>query len=186
MADKAFKVSFSIDEADASYFRNLFRKARKHAAEQDPAEILSATKALVTGVRQSKKTPNFVLEAIASLEDLTQIIEDKDYAAPQKIVSQVIAALAYFANPEDLIPDHIPVLGFLDDAIMIKFVEDEFKHELSAYRKFRKFRDGAEQRPWTSVARQRLPGRLENQRKKLRAEVEKKKRADAARGRAHF
>ena len=32
---------------------------------------------------------------------------------------------------------------------MIKFVEDEFKHELWGYRKFRTFRGlGAEQRPW--------------------------------------
>ncbi len=186
MAGKSFKVSFVLDEADANYFRSLFRKAKKVAASQDQAAVLSATKSLVANVRGSKKTPNFVLEAIAALEDLTQIIEDKDYAAPQNVVNQVVAALAYFVNPEDLIPDHIPVLGFLDDAIMIKFVEDEFKHELWAYRRFRKFRDGAEQRPWTSVARQRLPGRLETQRKKLRAEVERKKRADASKARPRF
>ena len=186
MASKVFKVSFTLDEQDASYFRGLFRKARKQASEQDPTEILSAARSLVESVRRSKKTPNCVLEAIETLEDLTQVIEDKDWAAPKKIVNEVVAALAYFANPEDLIPDHIPVLGFLDDAIMIKFVEEEFRHELSAYRKFRKFRDGAEHRPWTQVASKRLPGRLEAMRKKLRADVAARKAKDEAKGRVGF
>ena len=34
MAGKAFKVSFTLDEADANYFRGLFRKAKKHAADE--------------------------------------------------------------------------------------------------------------------------------------------------------
>ena len=74
------------------------------------------------------------------------------------------------------------MLGFLDDAIMIKFVEREFKHELAAYRKFRRFRAGAEQRPWTKIASDRLPKRLAEERRKLRAEVERRTENDRARG----
>jgi hypothetical protein len=69
---------------------------------------------------------------------------------------------------------------------MIKFVEEEFKHELWGYRKFRKFRDGAEVRPWTKVAKGRLPARLEAQRAKVRADIERKKRADADKGKVAF
>jgi uncharacterized membrane protein YkvA (DUF1232 family) len=76
-----------------------------------------------------------------------------------------------------LIPDQVPGLGFLDDAIMIKIAEDEFRHELWGYRKFASFRSGAEVRPWTTVAKQRLPQRLVEQRRKIRADVESRKRA---------
>ena len=182
MSSSSFKVTFKLDEEDAKYFRGLFQKARKASQSQDRDEILAASRSLVASVRRNKKTPGFVLDAISTLEDLTEVIEDKDYAAPARVTDRVVAALAYFANPEDLIPDDIPVLGFLDDAIMIKFVEEEFKHELHAFRKFRKFCRGAEQRPWTSVAEQRLPGRLRNMRTKLRAEVDKKNKADDAKG----
>jgi uncharacterized membrane protein YkvA (DUF1232 family) len=182
MSATAFKVSFTLDETDVDYFRSLFRKAKRSAKSLDRDEILSSARALVTSVRRAKKTPRFVIEAVEAIEDLVQIIEDEDYRAPKSVVDQVLAALAYFANPDDLIPDEIPVLGFLDDAIMIKFVDREFRHELSAYRKFRKFRRGAEQRPWTSVASKRLPARLEEKRKQLREEVDRRRKADERKG----
>jgi uncharacterized membrane protein YkvA (DUF1232 family) len=186
MGSSSFKVTFKLDEEDAKYFRERFRKAKRASESQDRDEILAAARALVATVRRNKKTPSFVIEAISTLDDLTEIIEDKDYAAPSKVTDRVVAALAYFANEDDLIPDDIPVLGFLDDAIMIKFVEQEFKHELHAFRKFRKFHRGAEQRPWTPVASQRLPGRLRDMRAKLRAEVDKKNKADSEKGLARF
>ncbi|MCH7867146.1 MAG: DUF1232 domain-containing protein [Myxococcales bacterium] len=186
MSVTSFKVSFTLDEGDVDYFRRLFRNARKSAAGSDPDEIITAAAELVKTVRSKKGTPRFVVEAIAAIEDLTEIILDEDYHAPKPIRNQVLGALAYFANPDDLIPDEIPVFGFLDDAIMIKFVEDEFRHELWAYRKFRKYRDGAEQRPWTKIASSRLPGRLDAYRKKLRAEVALRKARDEAKGRVGF
>jgi uncharacterized membrane protein YkvA (DUF1232 family) len=179
MTSRSFKVSFSLDEDDVKYFRNLFRWAKQVSKSMDPDEVLKAAQELVDNVRKRKKVPGFVLDAIQTLEDLTEIIRDEDYAAPKRVRSQIQAGLAYFANPEDLIPDNIPVLGFLDDAIMIRLLEDEFKHELWAFRKFRKFYSGAEQRPWTVVASRRLPGRLQDMRAKLRADVEKRKQAEA-------
>jgi len=181
MASKSFKVSFTLDEADAAYFRKLYRTAKQHSSPADRPKILKEVSGLIGRVRAAKKAPSFVLEAILVLEDLMQMLDDEDYALPRSIADRALAALAYFANPEDVIPDYIPGLGFLDDAIMIKFVEDEFKHELWAYRKFRKFRDGAEQRPWTSVARQRLPKRLTDFRKELREKVKARNSQDKAR-----
>jgi len=182
MSATSFKVTFKLDEDDAKYFRGLFREARKAAQGQDPEDILEAARELSRSMRGNKKTPGFVLEAVATIEDLVEIIEDEEYQAPKKIRDRVIAALSYFAKSEDLIPDDIPVLGFLVYAIMLKFVEEEFRHELHAYRKFRKFFRGAEQRPWTAVASKRLPGRLDAMRAKLRAEVNRKVQADESKG----
>jgi uncharacterized membrane protein YkvA (DUF1232 family) len=182
MPSTSFRVSFTLDEHDVAYFRTLFKKARAAARNVPRDQILRSAHRLVDTVRGSKKAPKFVITAVDAIDDLVAIIEDTDYRAPKPVVDQVLAALAYFAEPEDLIPDTVPVLGFLDDAIMIKFVEREFKHELAAYRKFKKFRKGAEQRPWTKVARERLPQRLEAERKKLRAEVDRRRAADEKKG----
>ena len=177
----AFKITFSLDEQDSKYFQGLYKTAKQNAKEEDAPRVMSEVRALIARVRSATKVPNFVADAITTLEDLMQMLEDKDYALPQKIAESAVAGLAYFANPQDAIPDHIPALGFLDDAIMISFVAQEFRHELWAYRKFRSFRTDAEQRPWTSVAQDRMPKRLEAYRRELREKVAEKVQTDKAR-----
>jgi uncharacterized membrane protein YkvA (DUF1232 family) len=176
-----FKVTFTLDDSDANYFRSLYRKAKRGARELDAGRIINDARAIVKQVRASKKTPQFVIEAIDVLADLTDLIQDDEYGAPRKVRDEVLAAIAYFSNPEDLIPDHVPGLGFLDDAIMIKFIEDEFKHELWGFRKFRKLRDSSEQRPWATPGSDRLRKRLDADRKRIRGEVEKREAKDATR-----
>lgn len=175
---KAMTIRFDLDEKDVSYFRNLYRTARKNATEADQQHIHKEVRKLIDSIRASEKQPQFVTDALAVLEDLLQMLEDQDYALPKTVSAQARGALAYFANPQDVIPDHIPAIGFLDDAIMIKIIEQEFIHELWAYRKFRTFRAGAEQRPWTSVAGERLPKRLINKRKELRGQIQEKTARD--------
>jgi uncharacterized membrane protein YkvA (DUF1232 family) len=179
-----FKVTFTLDEQDSKYFENLYRTARKNAKAEDAPRIIGEVKNLIERVRNVDRVPNFVAEAITTLEDMFQMLEDKDYQIPRAVSESAVAGLAYFANPQDVIPDHIPALGFLDDAIMISFVAEEFRHELWAYRKFRSFRANAEQRPWTSVAKDRLPKRLEAYRRELREKVEARKLRDKARAAA--
>ena len=179
MGDK-FKVAFTLDDADAEYFRTLYRKAKKGAAGQDAQQIIQDARGIVKRVRDSKKTPHFVQDAIGVLADLVDLIQDEAYAAPQRVKTEVLAGLAYFSNPEDLIPDQVPGLGFLDDAIMVKFIEEEFKNELWGYRRFRKLRDSSEQRPWSSPASDRLRQRLEADRRRVRGEIEEREAKDAA------
>jgi uncharacterized membrane protein YkvA (DUF1232 family) len=176
-----FKVTFELDEQDAAYFRGLYRRAKQSASKLDPEAIIKDARRLVEQVRSSKKVPRFVVDAIQTLDDMTRIIEDEEYKAPPAVRTQVLAGLAYFSNPEDLIPDHVPALGFLDDAIMVKFVEEEFRHELWGYRKFRGFRAPSEQRPWTQIGGARLKERTEEYRKKVRAQINERKAVDAGR-----
>ena len=174
-----FKVTFTLDESDANYFRSLYRKARQGAKELDADTIIRDARGIVKQVRAAKKTPSFVLGAIEVLTDLVDLIQDEEYAAPKRVRDEVLAGLAYFANPEDLIPDHVPGLGFLDDAIMVKFIEDEFKHELWGYRKFRKTRDSVEQRPWAAPGSRRLAKRLAADRKRVRGQIAEREAKDS-------
>ena len=93
MSAKSFKVSFTLDESDANYFRKLFREAKKAAKDKPADTILAGAADLVERVRATKKAPKFVLEAIASVEDLTQIVTDADYDPPKSVTVDVLGAL---------------------------------------------------------------------------------------------
>ncbi|MFB3125280.1 MAG: YkvA family protein, partial [Woeseiaceae bacterium] len=85
---------------------------------------------------------------------------------------------AYFCEPEDLIPDHIPGLGFLDDAIMIELVVRELHHEIEAYRDFCDYRANRVPQPGirnktSDVSREQW---LESRRKVLQSRMRRRRK----------
>ena len=85
---------------------------------------------------------------------------------------------AYFSDPEDLVPDHIPVLGFLDDAIMIELVAGEFSDDVEAFEEFCAYRSREEGRngnvtitrdEWLDAKRRELHSRMRHRRNARRS-----------------
>jgi uncharacterized membrane protein YkvA (DUF1232 family) len=58
-------------------------------------------------------------------------------AISPKAMVAVVAGLMYFLSPIDLIPDWIPVLGMLDDIVVLGWVMSTLKVELDAFRAWR-------------------------------------------------
>ncbi len=52
---------------------------------------------------------------------------------PPKSLLLVIAALLYFLNPLDFMPDFIPLFGMVDDATILAFVIKQIRNDLQAY-----------------------------------------------------
>ena len=64
----------------------------------------------------------------------------RDYAngsyreMPWNIIASVGGALLYVLSPIDIIPDFIPVIGYLDDAAVIAFCLNLIEKDLAAYK----------------------------------------------------
>jgi uncharacterized membrane protein YkvA (DUF1232 family) len=107
---------------------------------------------------------------------MIRMLTDLEWRLPHEEAKRVLNALAYFTEPEDLIPDHIPGLGFLDDAIMVELVVRELKHEIEAYQDFCDYRNqnhraGTRDKPfsredWLEQRRQELQSRMRRRREK--------------------
>ncbi len=167
----AFEVTFELKESDLEHFRDVMRKAQSGAEKLSETEILANAKNLSQNI--NVEVPVFVSERIKKLETLVAMIEDNEWKIPEEERSDVLSALAYFSDPEDLVPDHIPVLGFLDDAIMIELVADELKDDIEAFEEFCAYREREEGRSgdatitreeWLDSKRRELHSRMRNRR----------------------
>ena len=175
----SIKVTFEISDADLKYFRAVMRDARKKAKTLDEAEILSAARKLARST-SDLKLPDFVSERLQSLDTLTRMIEDPEWNMQGEHRARVIQALAYFAEPCDLIPDQIPGLGFLDDAIMVELVVQELSPEIEAYDAFCGYRK--EQRAKRGADVVANAEALEKQRRQMYARMERRRETRERRG----
>jgi hypothetical protein len=110
-------------------------EARRAASRLPPEDIVAAAEELLASAEISS-APGFIIDRLHNLKLMIGMLSDIEWRLPHQEATRVLNALAYFAEPEDLIPDTIPGLGFLDDAIMIELVVRELKHEIEAYRDF--------------------------------------------------
>ena len=134
------KVSFEISDSDLEYFREVIRKAQDGAHGRSEAAIIAGARRAVHDMRK-RKLPEFVLERINSLDLLTRMLEDQEWRLEGPHRARVCQALVYFSEPSDLIPDQIPVLGYLDDAIMVELVVQDLRPEMDSYAEFCRFRE---------------------------------------------
>lgn len=115
-------------------------QARDVARVSDVDAVLRAARELLTG-GASHPLPDFIAQRLDSLGTLVDMLSDDEWRLPKREATRVVNALAYFVEPDDLIPDHIPGLGFLDDAIMVELVVRDMKHGIEAYQDFCRYRE---------------------------------------------
>ena len=166
------KISFELSEKDLRYFRKVLQKVRKGISPEKEDVILREADALLEEVKQTD-APEFVQNRIAQLSKLTEMLTDKDWRLEGADRKRVLNALAYFADPDDLIPDRVPGLGYLDDAIMVELVVTDLKHEIEAFDAFVEYRKQNRQAKETEG--------LEKRRASLQGRMRRRRRADRER-----
>ena len=176
----ALRVTFELDDHDLKHFSLIMREARQAAAGVSPEDIVESAEELLKQVGSSR-VPHFIAERMQSLRDMIDMLRDHEWKLPAADAKRVVNVLAYFCEPEDLIPDHVPGLGFLDDAIMIELAVRELRHEIDAYRDFCEYRQKAGSRrgvkakmadvtreDWLAERRRQLQTRMHRRRKRTK------------------
>lgn len=139
------QISFELSDSDLDHFRNMMKIAMEKASTLPPAEVLKKARLVCTEMEQAN-VPDFVKQRLDSLETLISALEDEEWQMPEDEKNEILTSLAYFTEPEDLVPDNIPGLGYIDDAIMIELVIQELSQDLNAYKQFRSFKETEERR----------------------------------------
>jgi len=110
-------------------------KAEEFARDPDKSRQL-LVKALNKARAQDKNRGplDSVWQSLTALFRLLQAYSRHEYTdIPWGSIVMVVVAIIYFVSPIDLIPDFIPVAGFVDDAAVIAFVIKQVKTDLDKF-----------------------------------------------------
>jgi uncharacterized membrane protein YkvA (DUF1232 family) len=167
-------ISFELSDRDLEHFNNAIKAATFSAGSKSADEVIAAAGKLLEDAG-ALALPDFIVERLDKLDALIAMLRDEGWALPEEDRQRVLSALVYFADPQDIIPDNVPVLGYFDDAIAIELCVRELRHELDAYDEFCDFRHGEAERrgmnpatvgraEWLAGRRDEIQDRMHRQR----------------------
>ena len=169
-------LTIELSDRDLEHFTQAIEAARAAAAHTPAHEVIAAAERLLA-TAQGTTVPDFIADRLDQLDTLIAMLKDEGWALPEPDAKRVAAALAYFADPKDMIPDAVPVLGFFDDAIAIELCVRELGHEVEAYDDFCEYRQDEAQRrgldpksvgraDWLAGRREELQNRMHRRRER--------------------
>jgi uncharacterized membrane protein YkvA (DUF1232 family) len=167
-------INFELSDRDLEHFNNAIKAAAFTAGSKSAEEVTAAAGKLLE-TAGDLQLPDFIIERLDKLDALIAMLRDEGWALPEDDRQRVLSALVYFADPQDIIPDSVPVLGYFDDAIAIELCVRELKHEIDAYEEFCDFRQNEAERrglnpsavgraDWLGARRDELQDRMHRQR----------------------
>lgn len=134
---KKYKTEFSKEELHKAL----------HANDEEAASILedkgkweSFKEKVEQFIKKAEKIPVFgsFIEDIVTMVSLVDSYVRNEYdAVPKGTLLSVVGTLVYVISPIDLIPDFIPVIGYIDDIAVVSFVLNlGLNADLDKYRKW--------------------------------------------------
>ncbi|HXJ21302.1 MAG TPA: YkvA family protein [Polyangia bacterium] len=120
-------------------WRSWFRREKKRAARlvRDPVAVLRATEAAGEKSRHARGPLARQWDDLQTTIRLVRAWARRDYrGVARSTIVLVVAGLLYFVSPIDAICDAIPVLGLLDDAVVLGWVFGQVRWELDVFREW--------------------------------------------------
>jgi len=133
------RITIELEPGDVKRFLKTLARSRLIAREAEEPDIIAAAKQALDTLLIGN-APEYVRKRMVGVQRLIMMLEDDAWALPHPEREDVLEALVYFSDPEDLIPDDVAVIGLLDDAIVVELLLRRQRHVLQAYVDFCEYR----------------------------------------------
>ena len=172
------RITFELEPADIERFHAALARARRMTRCADEVDVIDATKYALDHLCASS-APAYVRRRLVEVQRLILMLEDEAWALGDPERAEVVETLAYFSDPDDLIPDEIEVIGLLDDAIMLELLLRRLRAVLNAYSDFCAYRTTLAAMPGDAEARRMHARCLAERRVKLQTRMRRRRSRSA-------
>lgn len=139
-------ITISLSDEDLEKFQQFAERGKQAVADPENAGAVEAAANDLIQKARRRELSKFVAERFEKLEVLLNMIRDEEWQLADDERNAIRGALYYFIDPEDVIPDHIPGLGYLDDALYAEIVIRTLEAEIETYQEFCRYRSSEENR----------------------------------------
>ncbi len=84
-------------------------------------------------LRDVPPTMEYLRNLILDVKLLFRIVTDPNFDLKEEAREDFLAALWYFIDSKDSIPDWVPVVGYWDDYRVVRYVKEKHKEEIERY-----------------------------------------------------
>ena len=177
----SLRISFELSDSDLRFFRSALKRSRDVVRSADESEITDAIRGVLDDIRKREPLPDFVALRLPELESMLQMLGDDEWRLPVVDRERILSAFVYFGDPEDILPDEIPVIGYLDDVIILELVARELQHVREAYEDYCRYReefDREQEGIDAAVRRDRLDRRRQQLHQRMRRRTSRFQKAN--------
>ena len=139
-------ITITLSDDDLERFQESIDKGKLAVVDSESAAKIEEQASELIEKARVVDLPNFISERLLKLQVLINMIRDEEWKLSDDERNSIRSALYYFIDPEDVIPDHIPGIGYLDDAMYAEIVIQELRTEIRLYQEFCQFRIAEETR----------------------------------------
>ena len=130
---------YPLDPARVAEFNAIIQSVAPGAPPVDANLIAEMARELVG--ENGREGMASIVRRLDQARSLESMAADAAWRLPGPDAERVDTVMSYLERKDDLIPDEVPVLGMLDDAMLVELAQRALKREIEDYADFCRFRE---------------------------------------------
>jgi len=114
------------------------KKGAKNVTEEDLKKVINKRDEIEEKFRDNGPLGRFISDLKLMFSVIQDYISGEYREIPWWSIAAIVAALLYVLSPIDLIPDFIPVIGYIDDALVVAACLAMVEQDLQNYKDWKK------------------------------------------------